>query len=110
MSHRFLRSGGKETLSGCLSCIHSFLITSKSAMLNERYGKVVCRVSNDATKPMIKRAFESMFEIKVKSMCVIRRKGVAKVVRGVTHVTPVKKRAILTIDGHFNVSDMLGAE
>lgn len=108
MSHRLLRKGSDHSLAVCLGCVHSFAMTNKSALLNERYGKVVVNVASHATKPMVKRACEAMFGFKIKAIKVINRAGGARVLRGRKSKFSSSKKMILDIIGSFSINDMLG--
>ena len=53
-------------------------ISEKASMLSEMNNQVVFKVANDATKPEIKAAIESLFEVKVKEVQVLNVKGKTK--------------------------------
>ncbi len=57
------------------------VVTEKSTHGSED-GQVTFKVSLDATKPEIKKAVESLFEVKVKQVNTIRMKGKAKRLKG----------------------------
>ena len=53
-------------------------ITEKSTMASE-YNAVVFKVAGDATKPQIKEAVEKLFDVKVKNVNTLIRRGKVKV-------------------------------
>ena len=80
--------------------ILSPVITEKSTNASE-YNKVVFKVRLDATKPQIKDAVEKLFDVKVKGVNTIVRKGKVKAFRGVVGNQSDTKRAIVTLEeGH----------
>jgi len=65
------------------------------------HNKVVFRVASKATKPQIKEAVEKLFDVKVKSVNTLVRKGKTKVFRGQFGSQSDVKRAIVTLEeGH----------
>lgn len=80
--------------------ILSPVITEKSTNASE-YNKVVFKVRLDATKPQIKDAVEKLFDVKVKGVNTIIRKGKVKAFRGIIGSTSDTKRAVVTLEeGH----------
>ncbi|MDR3468000.1 MAG: 50S ribosomal protein L23 [Xanthobacteraceae bacterium] len=76
------------------------VITEKATMASE-HNKVVFKVAPKATKPQIKEAVEKLFDVKVKSVNTIVRKGKTKVFRGSFGTQSDSKRAIVTLEeGH----------
>ena len=57
------------------------LITEKATLLSE-HGQVVFRVANDATKPEIKIAIETLFGVKVLGVNTLVQKGKTKRFKG----------------------------
>ena len=53
-------------------------ISEKSTDVAERHNQVVFRVRRDATKPEIRAAVETMFDVKVKGVTVVNVKGKRK--------------------------------
>src|ERR1700745_3849556 len=72
------------------------VITEKATMASEP-NKVVFKVAPKATKPQIKEAVEKLFDVKVKSVNTIVRKGKTKVFRGQFGSQSDTKRAIVTL-------------
>ena len=76
------------------------VITEKATMASE-HNKVVFKVASKATKPQIKEAVEKLFDVKVKSVNTMVRKGKTKVFRGTFGSQSDVKRAIVTLEeGH----------
>jgi large subunit ribosomal protein L23 len=76
------------------------VITEKATMASE-HNKVVFKVARKATKPQIKEAVEKLFDVKVKSVNTLVRKGKAKVFRGSFGSQSDSKRALVTLEeGH----------
>ena len=80
--------------------IVSPVITEK-ATLSSEHNKVLFKVTAKATKPQIKEAVEKLFDVKVKSVNTLVRKGKSKVFRGTYGSQSDTKRAIVTLEeGH----------
>ena len=80
--------------------ILSPIITEKATNASE-LNQVMFRVARDATKPQIKEAIEKLFDVKVKSVNTLVRKGKTKVFRGNFGSQSDTKRAIVTLEeGH----------
>ena len=80
--------------------ILSPVITEKATMAAE-HNKVTFKVAKHATKPQIKEAVEKLFDVKVKSVNTLVRKGKNKVFRGTYGSQSDTKRAIVTLEeGH----------
>jgi len=77
--------------------IVSPVITEKATMASE-HNQVIFKVAMNATKPQIKEAVEKLFDVKVKSVNTLVRKGKLKAFKGVrAHRSDVKK-AIVTLE------------
>ena len=80
--------------------IVSPVITEKSTNASE-YNKIVFKVRTDATKPQIKEAVEKLFDVKVKSVNTLVRKGKVKAFKNTIGTQSNTKRAIVTLEeGH----------
>jgi large subunit ribosomal protein L23 len=80
--------------------ILSPVITEKATMASER-SQVVFKVSRTATKPQIKAAVEKLFDVKVKQVNTLVRKGKVKISKGRRGEQSDTKRAIVTLEeGH----------
>src|SRR5688572_9360510 len=76
------------------------VITEKATAASEQ-NKVVFKVARTATKPQIKEAVEKLFDVKVKSVNTLIRKGKLKVFKGRLGELQSTKRAIVTLEeGH----------
>ena len=80
--------------------IVSPVITEKATTASE-VNKVVFKVALTATKPQIKEAVEKLFDVKVKSVNTLVRKGKTKVFKGRKGVQNDVKKAVVTLaEGH----------
>ena len=80
--------------------ILSPVVTEKATIASE-HNKVLFKVSAKATKPQIKEAVEKLFDVKVKSVNTLVRKGKSKMFRGNFGSQSDVKRAIVTLEeGH----------
>ena len=80
--------------------IVSPVITEKATIASEN-NQIVFRVAIDADKKVIKEAVEALFDVKVKAVNTLRRKGKAKRFRGIPGRQNEMKKAIVTLeDGH----------
>jgi large subunit ribosomal protein L23 len=76
------------------------VITEKATTASE-YNKVVFKVARTATKPQIKEAVEKLFDVKVKSINTLIRKGKVKTFKNRIGEQQSTKRAIVTLEeGH----------
>ncbi|MGD0419389.1 MAG: 50S ribosomal protein L23 [Xanthobacteraceae bacterium] len=73
------------------------VITEKATTASE-HGKVVFKVALKATKPQIKEAVEKLFDVKVKSVNTLRRRGKWKIFKGRRGQQSDSKRAIVTLE------------
>ncbi len=80
--------------------ILSPIITEKATNLSER-NQVLFRVAPHATKPQIKEAVEKLFDVKVKSVNTLIRKGKVRIFKGRPGELQNTKRAVVTLEeGH----------
>ena len=76
------------------------VITEKATMASER-NQVIFKVARHATKPQIKEEVEKLFDVKVKCVNTLIRKGKVKAFRGTRGVQSDVKKAIVTLEeGH----------
>jgi large subunit ribosomal protein L23 len=76
------------------------VITEKATIASE-HNKVIFKVAGTATKPQIKEAVEKLFDVKVKSVNTLVRKGKFKAFRGRPGMQADLKKAIVTLEeGH----------
>ena len=82
--------------------IISPVITEKATMASER-NQVTFNVARTATKPQIKEAVEKLFDVKVKAVNTLIRKGKVRIFKGRPGELQNTKRAIVTLEeGHRN--------
>jgi len=80
--------------------IRSPVITEKATLASER-NQVIFRVAPDATKPQIKEAVEKLFDVKVKHVNTLIRKGKVRNFRGMRgQLSDVKKAVVTLEEGH----------
>jgi large subunit ribosomal protein L23 len=80
--------------------ILSPVITEKATIASE-FNKVTFKVASTATKPQIKEAVEKLFDVKVKSVNTLTRKGKTRMFRNIRGQRSDAKRAIVTLEeGH----------
>ena len=76
------------------------VITEKATLASEN-NQVIFKVAKSATKPEIKEAIEALFDVKVKSVNTLNRKGKVKRFRGIAGRQKDIKKAIVTLEeGH----------
>jgi large subunit ribosomal protein L23 len=76
------------------------VITEKATIASE-HNQVIFKVASTATKPQIKEAVEKLFDVKVKGVNTLVRKGKRKAFRGRPGVQSDVKKAIVTLEeGH----------
>jgi len=76
------------------------VITEKATLASER-NQVTFKVARSATKPQIKEAVEKLFDVKVKSVNTLVRKGKTRAFRGIKGELSDVKKAIVTLEeGH----------
>ena len=75
-------------------------ITEKATLLSEQ-NAVVFKVARDASKPEIKAAIETLFNVKVKAVNTQVRKGKLKTFKNIRALQSDVKRAVVTLEeGH----------
>ena len=80
--------------------ILSPIITEKATNASER-SQVVFKVARSATKPQIKEAVEKLFDVKVKSVNTLIRKGKHKAFKGrLGEQSDIKKAVVTLEEGH----------
>ena len=80
--------------------ILSPIITEKATLASDK-NQVMFRVARNATKPQIKEAVEKLFDVKVKAVNTLVRKGKVKAFRGSVGTQSPTKRAVVTLEeGH----------
>jgi large subunit ribosomal protein L23 len=77
--------------------ILSPVITEKATNASEQ-NKVIFKVAMDASKPQIKEAVEKLFDVKVKSVNTLRRRGKWKLFKGRVGRQSDSKRAVVTLE------------
>ena len=76
------------------------VVTEKATLASE-HNKVLFKVASKATKPQIKEAVEKLFDVKVKSVNTLIRKGKIRIFKGRPGELQNTKRAVVTLEeGH----------
>jgi large subunit ribosomal protein L23 len=78
------------------------VITEKSTNVSE-HNQVIFKVADTATKPEIKEAVEALFNVKVKAVNTLNRKGKQKVFRGFRGRQGDYKKAIVTLEDGYSI-------
>jgi large subunit ribosomal protein L23 len=83
------------------------VITEKATIASE-FNKVVFRVRPEATKTDIKSAVEQLFNVKVKSVNTLIRKGKLKQFRGMKALQSDVKKAVVTLEAGHSIDVTTG--
>jgi large subunit ribosomal protein L23 len=83
------------------------VITEKATIASE-FNKVVFRVRPEATKTEIKSAVEQLFNVKVKSVNTLIRKGKVKQFRGMKALQSDVKKAVVTLEAGHSIDVTTG--
>lgn len=84
------------------------VITEKSTELSEQFNKSVFVVSKTATKPLVKKAVEEIFQVKVESVNIVNLKGKTKTFRGRKGKQSDVKKAIVTLSKESKIDNLSG--
>ena len=87
--------------------IRAPIITEKATIASEN-NQIVFRVAIDADKKVIKEAVEALFDVKVKAVNTLRRKGKAKRFRGIPGRQNEMKKAIVTLEAGYSIDVTTG--
>jgi large subunit ribosomal protein L23 len=83
------------------------VITEKATIASE-FNKVVFRVRPDASKTDIKSAVEQLFNVKVKAVNTLIRKGKVKQFRGLKALQSDVKKAVVTLEAGHSIDVTTG--
>ena len=84
-------------------------VSEKSARIGEANRQMAFRVRHDATKPEIKQAVETLFEVEVETVTTINQRGKARGMRGNRGRRSDWKKAYVTLKPGHDI-DFVGAE
>ncbi len=87
----------KEAAEWMYEIIRAPHITEK-ATLGSQYSQVTFKVPNEATKPQVKEAVETLFDVKVKAVNTLVQKGKNKRFKGIVGRRSDFKKAIVTLE------------
>ena len=79
-------------------------VTEKSTVLADKQRQFVFKVAPDASKPDVKKAVESMFEVQVESVRICKVKGKRKVFRGAYGRRSGWKKAYVSLKPGFDIN------
>ena len=83
------------------------VITEKSTNVSE-HNQVIFRVADGANKNSIKAAVETLFNVKVKAVNTLIRKGKKKVFKGMRGKQSDFKKAIVTLEEGYSIDVATG--
>lgn len=83
------------------------IITEKATLASE-HSQVMFKVARNATKPQIKEAVEHLFDVKVKSVNTLVRRGKVKAFKGSVGTQSPTKRAIVTLVEGYTIDVTTG--
>ena len=84
-------------------------VSEKTSIATEKRNEYVFQVANDATKPEVKDAIESLFNTKVKSVRIVNVKPKLRMFRGLEGHKKGWKKAYVTLQSDQKL-DMIGAQ
>lgn len=79
------------------------VISSKSVMLFQKFGKVTFEVNLHANKLVVRHAVEKIWNVKVENVHILIRKGKNKTFARRSFATAEKKRAIITLKKGYKI-------
>lgn len=80
------------------------LVTEKSTHQQGRFNAYAFQVHRHASKHQIKAAVEAIYEVKVKDVRTLNRKGKPRRTRYGELLTPAWKRAVVVLDENSHIS------
>ncbi|PLA74063.1 50S ribosomal protein L23 [Hydrogenovibrio sp. SC-1] len=84
-------------------------VSEKSALMADASEQYVFKVVSDATKPEVKQAVESLFDVQVQSVNMINIKGKTKIFKGRAGKRNGTKKAVVRLAPGQEI-DFVGAE
>ena len=79
------------------------VLSDKASKLNLKQKKLVIEVHPQATKIEVKQALESLFQVKVKKINSLCRKGKVRQVRRISHQQPLRKHVVVTLRDGYSI-------
>jgi large subunit ribosomal protein L23 len=80
------------------------VVSDKAYQLNQKFKKLFLNVHQEANKPMVKEVLEKLFNVKVKSVRIMVRKGKNRMVRRRAVAGSDQKRAIVTLAEGYSLN------
>lgn len=84
-------------------------VSEKTTRIGDAHRQIAFRVRRDATKPEIKQAVETLFEVEVDAVTTVNQRGKARGMRGNRGRRSDWKKAYVTLKPGHDI-DFLGAE
>ena len=84
-------------------------VSEKSTLLADKHRQFVFEVARDASKPEIKQAVETMFNVKVSAVWVVNVRGKRKQFGGAPGRRPGWKKAYVALAPGYTI-DLMGTE
>ena len=84
--------------------IHSQIVSEKGTDLTEKNNQYLFRVSSDANRIEVKQAVEKIFNVKVKSVQVMNRKGKVKRRGVIAGRTSSSRRAVVRLEANQTIN------
>ena len=87
------------------------VISDKAFLLNKKFNKLILKVHPKANKQQIKYTLEKLFNVKVKKVNTLRRKGKTRKVKRIITQGVLSKRVFVTlVEGYtLNLFDQTGS-
>lgn len=79
-------------------------ISEKSTMVGDKYRQIVFKVVPTAAKPEIKQAIETIFKVKIASICVANMRGKAKRFKNTMGKRKNWKKAYVTLKEGYDIN------
>lgn len=89
---------------GLQGIIKGLVVSNKAYIAGKQQNQVVFLVDSNSTKPMIKEAIEKNFNVKVKKVNTLRRKGKSRMVRRKAFVGATRKKAYVTLAEGYSLN------
>ena len=84
--------------------IHSQIVSEKGTDITEKNNQYLFRVASDANRIEIKQAVENIFNVKVKSVQVMNRKGKVKRRGLIAGRTSSSRRAVVRLEANQTIN------
>ena len=79
------------------------IISDKAYRLNQDHKKLVLKIHPQANKPLVKEALEKLFNVKVKKIGIVTRKGKNRMSGRFKVTSPGMKKAVITLAEGYSI-------